>query len=176
MVLMIINERQRWLVITPPKTGSTTLWHLLASPEFGGHRVGHDPHDATIPEGCEGHRVFMSVRDPFARAASLYRMQMTAESFSGYVERALLGRQVSRLQWATLCDWHRGHVTPIRLENLASDLGQLGPSGPHEIPHENRGPDPWAVAYEREPDAWPLVARWARPDCDRFDYRLRSIG
>jgi hypothetical protein len=62
---MLLKPDQSWAIITPPKTGSTTLSQFFA-PYYSGHQ-----HDTTLPEGFTG-KVYVTTREPFSRALSLW--------------------------------------------------------------------------------------------------------
>lgn len=163
---MIIHRAGRWLVVTPPKTGSNTMMRILTGPGFGGVvvRGEDDHHDTAIPRHAAGCRVYLSVRDPFARASSLYRWEHMGlphasrlMSFVDFCGRVLLDHDGHYKHWRTIDDWYPGPAIPIHVEAV-------------EDVRENVQGEPWRAAYDREPGAWPLVARWAARDCRRFGY------
>ncbi len=186
---MIIHSEKRWVVITPPKTGSTTANLLLRSPAFGGRlswdSSGWDHHNSEVPGWASDFRRFITVRDPFARASSLYRWHLRehrvyghpepARPFSGFISRCLAGEMhgiFSRLMTDYASD-----ATPIRLERLHDDVRTLEPDGAFNVPHENRdaGALHWSDAYRDDPDARDVVARWAAPDFERFEYPGQGV-
>ncbi len=62
---MLINRKAGWLIITPPKTASTTL-----SKHFAECYTGYQ-HDHDVPADFHG-KVYITCRNPFDRAVSLW--------------------------------------------------------------------------------------------------------
>ncbi len=186
MLLMLIHYQKRWVVITPPKTGSNSLNRLLTTPQFGGLPYFQGWHHNTEqPAEAADYQVYLSVRDPYARASSFYRFHLRDPwirepwtPFSRFVQAVLLDRAASEFYWRSLTEWRPEPCHVIRLEHLAQDLEQLQPAGRYLIPLENADPglEHWQAAYDRDPDAWPLVAEWARADCERFNYVWSAAG
>jgi hypothetical protein len=168
---MIIHREKRWLVVTPPRCGSHTLNLLLTRPQFGGeiHTIGETGHHNTEPPaygmGCTR---YLLVRNPFARAVSLWRYWSDGPSFEEFAKLLAAGS----LGWfyRPLSDYGEG--IPIRLEHLAEDLASLGPSGPYITPHETPSHtlEPWQLTYDREPDAASCVRSWAAGDLEWLKY------
>lgn len=177
---MIINTAKRWIVITPSKTGSTTLNRLLLSRQFGGElHIERWHHNITVPEWAADFTVYLSIRNPFARASSLYRHQWrdsyTSEPiapFCEFIEHCLMNRACGEYYWQTLMEWWPHDAIPIRLEHWAEDLTMLEPDGPYVIPTENIDPklEHWSEVYDREPAAASMVHSWARLDFEQFGY------
>lgn len=68
---MITAPDGSWRYLGPPKTGTTSIHARLAEPDVGGiHYDGQNQHGM---ERLDGARIFLSVRNPFARALSLWR-------------------------------------------------------------------------------------------------------
>lgn len=180
MLRLIINAKKRWVVITPSKTGSTSLNRLLISRQFGGTlHMDRWHHDVEIPEWADECRVYLAVRNPYARASSLYRHQWrdsyTPEPispFCEFIERCLMNRACGEYYWQTITDWWPHDTPPIRLEHWAEDLNLLEPDGPYVIPAENIDPkfEHWSEVYDREPGAASMVHSWARLDFEQFGY------
>ncbi len=181
---MLIHREHRYVVITPPKTGSHTLARLLSRPVFGAQEYASETHhNITIPADCAGFRVYLSVRHPLARAVSLYRWRHQEdwgdEPIYPFLDfcRELVSPLAKPFD-ATLVAWAGGLDLSgtIRLEHLREDLAALGPRGDYVIPHENIDPAlrPPRWYYERTPEALPLALQWGAADMDRFGYSLDS--
>lgn len=72
---MVINRAKRWVYLGSPKTASTSLHQLLSAPPFGGERT-QSQHEMIVPEDCHDFFIFASVRNPYDRAASLWRHRL----------------------------------------------------------------------------------------------------
>lgn len=126
---MLINREANWIILTPPKTGSTTL-----SKTFSWLYSGHQ-HDTTIPADFTG-TIYATVRNPFGRAVSFWRHwlwdRVRAEHVRNPTELAdrtefrnfcaalpSLGSFFYPMSW-----WTRkvGTVVPLRLENLDEEV------------------------------------------------------
>jgi len=68
---MVINQKERWVFISPPKTASTTLTEVLTTQCGGVAREGR--HAVRLPAECSDFLIFASVRNPYHRAQSLFR-------------------------------------------------------------------------------------------------------
>jgi hypothetical protein len=177
---MIIHYARRWVYLGVPKTGSTTMHLLLSRPPFGGEDVygmGNEQHRMEIPPGCDDYLTFATVRDPIARAMSLYRQFHKAHrdlpggsSFPEFVACVLHGeehrRRYGRFFCATQAEWLRGLRVDrvLRLEHLRDDLERLGlVDEPFELPRAN-------VSRVELPDIDPTtlarVRAWAAADYD----------
>ncbi len=177
---MIIHHARRWVYLGVPKTGSTTMHLLLSRPPFDGEDVygmGNAQHRMEIPPGCAGYLTFASVRDPIARAVSLYRQFHEdhrdlpgGSSFPEFVARVLHDEQH---RWtygpffcATQAEWLRGLRVDrvLRLEHLRDDLERLRlVDEPFDLPRANvsqMGPP------EIDPATLERVRAWAAADYD----------
>jgi hypothetical protein len=128
---MIVNHREKWLYLGPPRTGSTTLHVTLCYPEFGGEVWGGQHEVARLPD----YRIFASASNPFRRIRSLYRYltqnfrghSQTFEDFcyelsvGGY--RRPYNRDSAFWHW-TLDEWTADVVVDrwFHLESLDADL------------------------------------------------------
>lgn len=66
---MLINREAGWLIVTPPKTASTSLSRHFAE-LYSGHQHDHD-----LPADWTG-RVYVTCRNPFDRAVSLWQHRL----------------------------------------------------------------------------------------------------
>lgn len=72
---MIIDTKNRWLLVTPPHTASRNIhramddrtWAIGPNP-WG----GPDHHIAWVPPDCAGFRRYLVVRNPFDRLIGMY--------------------------------------------------------------------------------------------------------
>lgn len=159
--------------MTPPRCGSHTANLLFTRPQFGGevHTHGERGHHNTEPPayglGC---REYLLVRNPYARAVSLWRWHGDVPRFEDFARMLAAGS----LGWFYSPLSAYGDGEPIRLEHLDDDATKLGPSGPYIVPHEHPSPtlEPWRIAYDREPVAAESVAAWAASDLERLSYGL----
>ena len=72
---MVINRAKKWVYLGPPKTASTSLHQLLTAPPFAGERMSSQ-HEMVVPADCRDFFIFASVRNPYDRAASLWRHRL----------------------------------------------------------------------------------------------------
>jgi hypothetical protein len=181
---VLIHRERRYVVVTPPKTGSCTLNRLLIRPPFGAFlSFDYWHHNTAIPSDCDGFRVYLSVRHPLARAASLYRHLARDEwgnaavhPFAEFCRRVLLTTPHDVFFGRTLCEWadslNRPIAGVIRLEHVREDLAQIEPDGPFVVPWENADPAlrPASFWFAGDPNALPLALQWGRDDLERFGY------
>ena len=122
---MIINHIDRWAYIGINKNGSTSLHDYLKQPPFW----GFDPepanqHRRELPAGAYDYRLLVIVRNPFARALSLWRhalyQDMPGIGFEDFLHQCPSNpdpfyshRQV---------DFLTGHETLVRIEYLTLGL------------------------------------------------------
>jgi hypothetical protein len=183
---MVVHRRHRWYYLAIPKTASTTLHAVLTGPAFSGEPYppglswpSNDQHRMDPPPGCESFRAIASIRNPFGRAVSGYRMLRAvnpghpgSRSLDDYCE-LLAGRGLpGPAFWGTLCWWTAGRRVDhfVRQEHLAEDLLRLGlHSGPLELPRLNCGVGEWVSLSERAAER---VLAWAVDDFARFGYRF----
>lgn len=165
---MIVDQRNKWCILTPPKTASTTLQIVFKEPKFSAAVVGAQ-HCMDPPEGVK--RVLATVRDPWARTVSLWRHRCL-ESYQRLVRdtgedpfplrdetRHFLAQAAKEYPFMTfmddvddkrlndffsfsLCDWLQ-YVTPeiIHLERLNEELKAALPDLPwdqEKLPFHNR--------------------------------------
>lgn len=67
---MIIHHEKKWVLLTPPKTGSTSL-HAVLTAKCGAIRTAAQ-HDMDLPKECKKYAVFGTTRLPYDRAVSLW--------------------------------------------------------------------------------------------------------
>jgi len=191
---MIINHARRWVIITPPKTGSTTLRTLLVDESAGRDTccfTGHQ-HDATLPRDCQSYGVFATVRNPYDRAVSLWWHRLwDIRHEQGTVGAGCSGPSVAALAcehpfsefvgWMATAEaffawpctrWLRfvPAYRVLRLESLGADLRRwrLLPTG-RPIPHENRtGHGPVHAYYT--PEIRDVIRASHRDDFEAFGY------
>lgn len=181
-----------WRYLGPPKTGTTLLHTVLETPCIAGVYSGfrHDMEPLPNPDG----KIYVSVRNPFTRAVSLWkhalyhlggggmptgpkqgRDRLTEEEypFSQFLVD-VRGDKYDAFFTFTLCRWllYIPKVDDlIRLESINRDLRRLFPQLPRDFvtPHLNVGFDhttrPYAEAANVE-----SVLTWMQPDFDRFGY------
>ena len=79
---MILLEREKLVIVTPPHTGSGALHRILCKADIGGIWVngpdpdgGIDHHYGAIHQGWEhdGYTVIFIIREPYARKYGLYK-------------------------------------------------------------------------------------------------------
>lgn len=177
---MIVNHEQRWIALRIPKTGSTTLAHVLSRAPFGGSQVHAYMHLCALPRAWLAYTIVVSVRDPLARLESMYArfVQPWGIGVDDYLEMLRSGR-CQDTQWImTQADWIRGLPTDrlriLHTESLTEDLRQLardwygGQRAALPVPriHERPAPEP----FPWTPDRRSIALEWAREDLDRFGY------
>lgn len=156
---MIVDNENRWCILTPPKTASTTLNSVFGEhPELGGEVKGGQ-HEMDPPPGVP--RILVTVRDPWTRTVSLWR-HACLDRYQGLCNEASMEpfplREETRLYLAvavedypflsylddvdaerldeffsySLCRWLEGvnEAEPIRFENLEADLRAVLPDVP----------------------------------------------
>lgn len=189
---MILLADHKLCILTPPKTGSTSLHQLLCG---GRHRgwgvVGPsmdgrvDKHTCALPAEATTYRLAAVVRHPLDRLVSLWhhlvrfdaREGRATQSFWFFANQVGRGEQRDPFFAWNQCRHLEGvplagerAATVLRLENLAAGLAELGLSiDPAELPHLDRAHrSPWPRYYDASLLA--IVRDWARPDCERFGY------
>ena len=103
---MIVCPRYRFVYLGPPKTASTSLHHWLSQAAFCATRwspAGRtDQHDAQIPAEAGDFFTFASIRNPYARAVSLWRHSQSGGRRDGLPEMSF----EESLETTTLMIWH----------------------------------------------------------------------
>lgn len=172
---MIVNAKRRWVYVGAPKTGSSTLHCLLAFPPFNGV-ASECQHDSVPPD--ESYRTFISVRNPYSRAVSLYSHYQKIEGrqlgFEEFLRLLLGGSATGALRYhQTQAAFYRGLRADamIRLESIHFNLHELQLVGePFIVPWENRLTDvAWQWLYE-DRRLLGLVRDWAGEDFERYGY------
>ena len=176
---MVINREQRWVYVGPPKTASTTLHACLqGSPFFGTVVDTVSQHDAEEPDDVNGFKVLFSIRNPYARAVSLWR-HYTCER--GLISFREFLRWISTPTYdnaffsdtltSYLRDWMLGRRYLLRQESLSSDieLALQVPCPPLLMLNTTEHAD-WRVYYKDDPVAARLVEASFRSDFNFFGY------
>jgi len=79
---VILLQKQKLVLVTPPHTASGALHKILCSPEYGGIWVngenpdgGIDHHYGRVHDGWihDGYKVILVIREPLARVYGLYK-------------------------------------------------------------------------------------------------------
>jgi hypothetical protein len=184
---VVIDEEGRWAYLAPPKTGSTSLTRMLAAPPFRGVYSGHQ-HDMDVPAGSRDFLTFASVRNPYARAVSLWMHRRWAVAVEQGVAYPLLAKDCPDfgqfLDWHadgaggdvfyayTISDWlrHARVDAVVPLEDVDAAVARLGlTAGPFAVPVLNSTKHrPWPEFYDNGRAA--RVAAWAEEDFERFGY------
>ena len=175
---MIVNHYRRWVFIEVPKAGSTSLAHVLSSPIFGGENYYGDKHEMKVPvEWCD-YFTFTCVRDPFERAASMWRFFEHGLDWLNFC-RLLRDRDVPdiHLYWtqSEWLDYGGARLNAIlHLGHIESELTSLGlHSKSFSVPMLNCTNQ---VKPEWTTETTELVREWASEDCQRFGYHYDKTG
>ena len=79
---MIVSDTYRFVLISPPKTASTSLHRFLSQKPFRATKykpsVELNQHDTDIPERCRDYHIVTCWRDPLDRNISLWRHSQSA--------------------------------------------------------------------------------------------------
>lgn len=189
---MIVSFTNQFVYIAIPRTGSTTIFHAVKP--FGAavvpYRTADPPcykqdvngfHDPCIPPELDRYFVFASVRNPYARMASHYRMAVndtahrlhgttTGVEFPAFVEIVRLGRLL--VPQTEFCGDAAIDAFVYLEGDLESQLQQLAPfkMGDVEVGAVNRSDygRAWYAYYDTKTIR--SVAEWAAEDFDRFGY------
>ena len=176
---MLIDEAAGWAILTPPKTGSTSLRHHFSD------RYSGKQHDMELPDKFRGH-VYVTVRNPFARAVSLWQHRLWDRSR----EAGLRGphQLVDRLEFADFIEelpqldnffypmswWIRDLPEPyglLRLESLEPSLRRIGLlMADQELPQLNKTKhEPASTYYADDYLRWRIIQHFAA-DFEQFRY------
>lgn len=162
---MITAPDGTWVYMGIPKTGSTSIHKALQEPPVNGIYSG-DQHD--IPEFHPGRKVYVSVRNPYTRALSLWA------HYHGEVEsidfECFSGRLVSgwKEDWwfENQTHWLRQFpgAIQLRMEEMSIDLPEI--FGVINVPHENQTYKQKTMTKSQAE----TVRAWARPDFSLCGY------
>jgi hypothetical protein len=208
---MVINHQRRWIYLGPPKTGSTTLTYLLtdgddfrrsAAPRdlrvFGGMKHAGQ-HCMDIPRECASYFTFVSIRNPYSRAVSLWwhwncesrrldRPRLTFDQFlvrlldsqADPASNALAGGDFYHFTLSRWLRWVPRLDRIIRQEQLEGDLNELNLAAPITLPQINRSPAHRLGDGSLEKrgnwrdyltsETASHVVAWAKDDFERFGY------
>jgi hypothetical protein len=187
---MLILPKQESIIITPPKTGSNTL-HLEGIPGaiwvygFAGHDTSSiTQHTTLIPNAMYADfKVYLTVRNPYQRAYSLYKHQVKYQHYKGTFHDWI----IHCLKWPDNfffqpCAWFadntfhliagkriRCQVTNfLKLESLQSQLEEkIGLTFDHELVRRHPNGEDKASFTDLEKH---LIGRWAKDDFGRYQY------
>ena len=162
-------------IITPAKCGSSSLHVALCTAEIGGmFAVGHKdlnkhtnelPYEATL----DGWQVAVLVRNPYDRAASLYRHSVEEGdsylTFDQFIESVLLPREDPFSH--PISEKYSGYSRYWKIEHIDDCLSDFGFSV--SVPVINKSKIK-AVVTEKHAQ---MLRDWANPDCEAFNYELR---
>jgi hypothetical protein len=167
---MIVNHEQGWVLVTPPKTASTTLHHYLKAAPFYGIWWPHDPpigpsqHTMEIPprhHGLEWDAILYTIRNPLTRVLSQWSHYLTDQKNAVPLGDWLsLATDEYRLQhgffFRPQSVWLKEiptlpNAVPIHTETLLEDLTLFFRADLPPIPHMNRTRHNSIVAAEYIP-------------------------
>jgi len=188
---VIVSETHRFVFVSTPKCGTNTMYTLL--PQLYKHNLQVPPlyHGRFVPDEYKGFFVFSIVRNPYARAVSLWysttanpdnrcycRKVLGTTDFTVFLRhlltrpRELVRRSLDHNQSDWLAPVRLDTV--LRLETLADGLRRL-PFWPADwdgnLPRLNAsgGCPPWRSLMT--PERIELIHRWAGHDFRRFRFR-----
>lgn len=185
--IVLVFPELRVALITPPKNGSSSLHLALTDHKLNTRAIwieGPFPnaigppmisrHSTYLPEEFEGYLRAVVIRNPYDRAASLYRhwqgFQMFAGSFDDFVAEILPYPQLSPFAQAQAAYTEEAKVF-LRLETIENDLRILGIDFGESIPKLNSLRDENEKAPELSPYALGLLNFWAIEDFRKFGYQ-----
>ena len=178
---MLIDAINGWAIITPPKTGSTSLRHHFVE-KYSGKQ-----HDTDLPPTFRGH-VYVTTRNPYARAVSLWRHRLWDRSheeglrgpreltvktgFMDFLEELpSLGEFFQPMSW-----WIRNVQEPyglLRLETLEASLRRIGLMTEEQaLPTLNKTNHDPVIDYYQDPVARRRVVQHFAADFNRFLYPI----
>ncbi|HET6442542.1 MAG TPA: hypothetical protein VFH53_09210 [Phycisphaerae bacterium] len=189
---MIVSKARKFCFVSTPKCGTNSLYAVLQA-AFVGVRQPPGFHRNTIPAGARGLFRWTVVRNPFARAVSIWwstvknpknRRVARAEllkakgrdDLEAFMEWILEGPAESlarRCLRQNMTDWLRPaepFQAVLHLERLEQEVLELPFWKPVPLPHLNRsdGRPPWRTFITSR--ARDLVLAWAGEDFERFGY------
>lgn len=201
---MLINDEQKWVYISPPKTASSSLTKYFL--QHGGKDADpNDRHSVDMPIEANAYYKFASVRNPYGRAASLWRYYIMhiyrwkyrnevgwythiAHDTSirdGFPFQVFISHMVyNHNAWFpfytySLQDW-LGDIeldAVLHMENLVTDISNLPfieEVGCIPIANVSQHHQPLRVIYDASTSQ--LVKEWARDGFDRFGYSRDDYG
>ena len=145
---MIISDKRRFVFVGTPKAATQSLFPWLVE-QFEGRQVGM--HTRKLPAGTEGYFVWSVVRNPYARAVSMWwsvtGQGPTSETYctQAVVEKYGDAGLASFLRWILedagadysacpdLPPWWLGPQTAWLAEAKPSEAYQLETFGPHSV-------------------------------------------
>jgi len=202
---MMVNSRERWLYISPPKTASSSLTAYF-TPRGGMDIDVNDRHRVAIPPEYIDYFKFASVRNPYGRAASMWRYYILHLYRHKYADKDEWWREVPRdksiytefpfrvymqhILWRseawipfyrqTLTEWLHGIELDavLHVEQLCDDLARLPfIDEVGNIPQLNVARHQHILRVVYDAEIARLVQEWAGADFDSFGYdRTRYQG
>lgn len=193
---MIALTTEELVIVTPPKCASSAVHTALRGlpgyveilgPLPGDHAASFaeiERHTFIVPNDYRGFRAAVLVRNPYARARSLYYHALRAEGdhyrgrFANFVADRLISGRRTWWHWpaSTFANFAFGPigkttVAPVRTEHLADDLAALGVSADFTErvnEHANSSPLP------ADDSTNGLVNAWAFDDFELGGYAMEG--
>ena len=174
MIILLVHER---VVVTPAKTGSTSLHRSLTNLSGGRWMMDTEmgKHANWVPVGFQHFEISILVRNPYTRFQSLWGHRQkdcleagkdpgTIEEFAHEVVNDPIWFNGSISDIYKDCGWQRYW----QIEHIKQCLDRVNI---HEwVPHINRT----VFAKQALPqEIIDIIRPWAEPDCEAFNYELR---
>lgn len=193
---MFVSDSHRLLYLAPPKTGSTTVGHVLRQAPFYGYQQALGTQHNTIwDDRYRDYYIFLSVRHPYTRAVSFWRYGCKRalehdcgwrDAFRQWFNAGLpnvagffrIPDLADTLRGMWRCSWHCEQVPRpidklVRFERFAADLAEIESVNLRTLPHLNPGVPsnrPWHSFLESSAEAVELIQEFWAEDFDRFGY------
>ena len=195
---MMVSASKGYAFVSCPKCATFTIYDVLSS-QCDGTRVGAF-HNRSLPAQFADGFVFGVVRNPYARAVSLWNVvtndigervktghaarlyqRFAGASVAEFFEWMALGLDIAaRKLWCSMTAWYRGISIErfVRVETLSEDLNalpfvrtRLEVPRLHGFAHQD-----WRELMENGA-AHAAVEKWAGQDFETFGYeRLGRVG
>lgn len=189
---MILFERQEIVLLTPPKTASKALMHLLCHDPFEGlacigptPNPGHyDHHTVILPTASQTWKTYYIVRNPIDRLVSLWGHFVRWQTSQGLASPSLneFCVQIARrkhpfylIQWTLSEIIGKVPHTPIKCEAILKELASIGLIGPDTVLPKIDTLESWDVHRPNwrksiTKETLSLLKPWWVQDCDKFEY------
>lgn len=184
---MIVNYKDRWCYVSPPKTASTSLHEFLIQPPFNGGSYGvtHTPYSIAAhhliqppPEfNPATWTIFYSVRHPYTRCLSLYSHFISERdqanlSFDNWLDLVPSNR-LTGFFFRSCTHWLNSihtlpNAIPIRTEHILADLSTAFDR--LNLPHITSST--WPLLPKRNKTKHPSLP--TIPQCDRINSLYRD--
>ena len=177
---MIICDKNRYVYIDVPKTGSTSLDEFFL--RGGGRRFlpnnGNKKHCREIPPHAADYDIIVSVRNPYKRIVSQYFFyQYINDWFKGLSFEDFMDRFLENLsteeKYVLFPIWK--YIEPIgqpdyviRMEHMQEDLARLPYLKGMELAHRNKTKGKGSI--ELTPERIEKINQWAGRDFELFGY------